>query len=94
MVSRKSAYLVIGGTLLLAACGKKTDSQPVAVNDTANATAIDAANTTTTNAAMLEDLGNDSNATAPAAPAKLAPHRARRGNPDTRGTPVAGTTTQ
>jgi len=88
MVSRKTILSVIGVASLLAACGQKTESQPAAEADTANATA--------SNAGMLEDIGNGSNASnamAEAAPVQKASVKHRRGNIDTRGAPAAATTT-
>ena len=89
MVSRKSAYLVIGGALLLAACSQKKDSQATVGPDAMNETAA--------NVSMAEDVGNDSNAVAPAAPAAPEPQSSRhgkRGNSDTRGAPSTSTTTK
>jgi len=84
MVSRKTAWVVIGAALLLGACQPKKDSPPPAEPD--------ASNVSTSNAGMVEDIGNDSNAVAEtntmteAAPPQPAfKHGGRRGNSDTRG---------
>ena len=83
MVSRKTTWVVIGAALLLGACQPKKDSPPAAEPDASNASV--------SNAGMVEDLGNDSNAMTEAAPAPAAPvgkHGGKRGNSDTRGRPT------
>jgi hypothetical protein len=73
MISRKTGLVIVGSALLLAACHK-----------TETNTQVDANIADTSNAAMSEDLGNDSNA----ANATDELDNGDRTNSDTRGKPA------
>lgn len=77
MISRKTGLVIVGSALLLAACHKA---------ETENVSQVDANVVDTTNAAMSEDLGNDSNA----ANATDELDNGDRTNTDTRGRPAPG----